>query len=681
MENEPLTIYLVDPIHNYITSRDNWMIPLCVLSIAAFTKKLFARSVNIRCFKFPDLLLDAIDRHPPDVIASSNYIWNAQLANFLLKYAKTINPRTLAVLGGPNITATPQAMTRFLRNSSCDIYVEGPGEYAFAMLVQALLEGCASNEIFHHDRVQSVWVLNSKTGMAERKTACNEIIALDEIPSPYLTGMAFDFFEQGLLPMLETNRGCPHSCTYCVWGQGNKVRHFSTLRVEQELDYCRRHAPGKLLMINDANFGLYPRDIDISRTIKKIHDEHGWPETVVVNWGQVWSDDALKVAEAMKGICYLRQSSQSLNPEVLKNIKRKNIGLQDWKKILSFSKSQGLETFGELILMLPGESFQSYMDGLRFLFDLDVDCINTNQLQLLEGARIHTPEEREKYGMRTKWRLIENAYGVYRDSPVVEGVELVVATNTFSEEDCLLCRPLVWLIQTSWTMRWHDLLLRFMACLGVNPADFLLTAIQNHHAASKPVRSIFDRFLQDTRAELFESHDKLVEHYSKLGIMDGLRQGQFKKLNTHYCAEILSCPEEFLEYYESIALSMVDNLQQRPEEFQRIVHDCCRYLRHRFLDAKDLAAIENNITPQKNVSFDYDWHSWTKQAELSQLLNVQRDQRYAFSFSTSKNQVKALQSCMEKFKGISREYQLRKLLEPYYGIPREYLMFTVQSIT
>ena len=48
------------------------------------------------------------------------------------------------------------------------------------------------------------------------------------IPSPYLNGVMDEFFNYPLVPMLETNRGCPFSCAFCADGQAskNKVHRY-----------------------------------------------------------------------------------------------------------------------------------------------------------------------------------------------------------------------------------------------------------------------------------------------------------------------------------------------------------------------------------------------------------------------------------------------------------------------
>ena len=35
------------------------------------------------------------------------------------------------------------------------------------------------------------------------------------IPSPYLSGRLDQFLDGKLMPVIQTNRGCPFSCTFC----------------------------------------------------------------------------------------------------------------------------------------------------------------------------------------------------------------------------------------------------------------------------------------------------------------------------------------------------------------------------------------------------------------------------------------------------------------------------------
>ncbi|WP_419786127.1 B12-binding domain-containing radical SAM protein [Pseudodesulfovibrio sp.] len=673
----PVKIYLTDPIHNYIGSKDNWMIPLNVLNLSACAKEQFGDDVDIRCFKFPDQVLDAIEADPPDIIGTSNYIWNAELSKLILEYAREQRPDTLTLMGGPNIIEDQAWMTEFLASTECDIYTQGDGELPFSDIISAYLKhGGDRIKVLEGVGLGSVWIKTA--GAARFVPAREDLKDLDRLPSPFAMGLADEFLDQGLIANIETNRGCPFSCTYCVWGTGHAVRQFDIERVKSDLDHCRRRSKDGQLMINDANFGLFGRDLEIAGYLKELSDEHGWPTNVVVNWGQVRSEKALEIANTLRGVCIFRQSSQSMDPEVLKNINRKNVSAEQWRTSISHCKEQGVESFGELILMLPGESLASYLEGLRILFSYDVDCINTNQLQLLNGAPMNTPEERRKYGMKTKWRLFENAYGIYKGKTAIESVELVCETNSFQEEQCYLTRPLSWLIQMSWTLHRHDLLIRLLSTVGVNPVDFFMEVLNQASSAAPAVAQLFDEFMQDTRNELYDSQEELVAHYATPERMEALREGDFKKLNTHYSSYLPELNVEFMDLYKSVARSLCASVDGLPEHFMRQIDECCEYLLQRNINASELEAVEAGKSVRKRMDFHFDFLRWSRDTKGTSLAEAAGSTPFTYEFYVSDQQKDAICGHMRKFSGISREYQLRKLHEPFYGIHKKHLLFNIK---
>jgi len=412
----PLKVYLADLVHNFIQSMDNWMVPLSALLIASYTKAALGEQVEILVFKFADRLLETIKKNPPDIIGLSNYCWNFELNKIILQFVKEHNVSTVTVMGGPNITPAASKMTELLKCTDCDYYVIGAGEHPFKSLVKAALDPRIDNLKLHESKeLHSIWYLDPITKQAVFKPAIHMITNLDEIPSPFQNDMAKEFLIQGLIPMIETQRGCPFRCTFCSWDNTAKHIHkYSIERIKADIDYCRRHSTDERLMINDPNFGLFgDRDLEIAKIIRNSKDYYGWPEKVIINWGQAKSDITFQAAEILKGMATLRQSSQSLNPRVLRNINRKNISDEEWKKFASFCKRNGVESFGELIIPLPGETLETYLSALRYFFNLGLDCINTNTLMLLKGAEIDKPQERERYKMQTGYRLMENCYGIY----------------------------------------------------------------------------------------------------------------------------------------------------------------------------------------------------------------------------------------------------------------------------
>lgn len=677
MQKRPLRIYLVDPIHNHISSRDNWMIPLNALLISAYTMRVLGDKADIRVFKLPNLALEAIKAEAPDIIGVSNYIWNSELSKLILRFARERRADTVTVMGGPNVVQNEPFMTAFLRTAGCDYYVSGAGEHPFMCLVRGVLESVKGMPLYRNEGVHGVWYLDEKN-RAILKPVVHTVENLDEILSPFQSGMVDEFFEQGLTPMLETNRGCPFSCTYCVWGTGHKVYKYSVERVKADIDYCRAHARDSLLMLNDANFGLFSdRDVEIAMFIRDLKLKYNWPRTVVVNWGQVKSEDALTVADILRDVCMLRQSSQSFNPIVLDNIKRKNMTDEQWHAVISFCEKQGIDSFGELILMLPGETLSSYLDGLRYLFGLGVKSINTNQLQLLDGSTMDTPSERAKYGMETRWRLLENCYGKYEGKVAIEAEEIVVQTNTFSREESLECRPLNWLIQMSWTLRRHDLLLRLLSVFGISPADFLLKAVREHNRAPARVKDLFEAFIRDSKEELFRSRAELTMAFSSDEQMSVLRSGGFRKLNTYYSGLERECSDDFVAYYVATAMDILKVRDGLPPDYMDQIVECSRYVSQRNIGVDELERIEAGKDVEKTVSFKYDILAWADSSSGQMLGDYIAPNGKVCRFFVEDQQRADLCRHMQRFSGMTREYQLRKLHEPYYGIRKENLLFRV----
>ncbi len=137
-----LNIYLADLVYN--TIKTNYVVPLNIGYVASFLKEKFGQEVNIKLFKYPDILEKALLENPPDILALSHYSWNARLDLLFLDMVKRLNPKTLTAMGGPNIRTEPADLKKFLTNHrNLDYYIVNEGEEPFARLVDEFLKGYA----------------------------------------------------------------------------------------------------------------------------------------------------------------------------------------------------------------------------------------------------------------------------------------------------------------------------------------------------------------------------------------------------------------------------------------------------------------------------------------------------------------------------------------------------------
>src|SRR5262249_25814100 len=164
---------------------------------------------------------------------------------------------------------------------------------------------------------------------------------VDEIPSPWLTGIQDEFFDGKLAPMIETNRGCPFTCTFCVQGTQwyTKVHNFSLERMKDEIEYIAKKikalSPNMgTLRIADSNYGMFDRDVDISGWIGEMQQRYGYPTFIDATTGKNRPDRIIRSVEKVSGALVVYQAVQSLNDDVLRNIKRSNIKIKAYEEVM-----------------------------------------------------------------------------------------------------------------------------------------------------------------------------------------------------------------------------------------------------------------------------------------------------------------------------------------------------------
>ncbi len=516
-------VYLGDLRYNYSGVLANDCMPLGVAYMkAVMDHEDPSKEIDSRLFVYAETLLDAIRRDPPDVLMLSNYVWNEALSHYFFRAAKAINPGILTVMGGPNISIEPERQLQYLdKHRFIDVYALGEGDFLANHIVRTFMDAGKSIKGLGAIGLPSA-VFRNPEGQAaidETKPRHKEV---QDIPSPFLTGIQDEFFDGKLAPMIETNRGCPFTCTFCVQGTKyySKIHNFSVDRIKDEITYIAKriksHSPNMgTLRIADSNYGMYERDIEISGHIGLMQKEHGWPTFIDATTGKNKPERIIKSVEKMGGAMVLYQAVQSLDEEVLRKVKREAIKLEAYKALEVHMRGRGLRSVSDLILGLPGETLTGHIKGLHSLLDGNIHQMHNFQAMMLKGAELESLESRELFKFDTRFRVLPKNYGVYEDEKVFDVEEIIVATDTLPFDDYITCRKWHLVSSVFWNDGWFEHIVNLARAHGIRNSEWwsrMLPAMEN---GSPAIRAFLDEYVAETKGELFPTPEACIAFYSQ----------------------------------------------------------------------------------------------------------------------------------------------------------------------
>jgi radical SAM superfamily enzyme YgiQ (UPF0313 family) len=523
-------VYLADLRHNYTGVLSNDCMPLGV----AYMKAVLDRDlpeVESRLFAYPDRLWEALQSDPPDVLMLSNYMWNEQLSLKFGALARRVNPDVTVVMGGPNISIEPERQIAwFERHPEIDVYALGEGDFLVRELMKIWLDAGSREAFLARDLPSS---LRRTPDGVVRNESWERHKKVEEIPSPWLTGVLDPFFDGKLAPLLETNRGCPFTCTFCVQGTRwyTKVHYFDKERVREEIRYIARRihdvCPSMgFLRVADPNYGMYERDAEISGWIGEAQAEYGWPTFIDATTGKNRPDRVIKSLEKTGGALVLYQAVQSLDERTLKNIKRSNISKEAYDQIMIHVRGRGLRSLSDLILGLPGETLASHVEGIRTLIDSGTHELHLFQAMLLKGSELEMQSSRDSARMDNRFRVLPKNFGIYGGEMVFDMDEIVVATETMTFDDYLVARKHALASTIFQNNSWFEDAVVLAEHLGLKRSEWFMAVSEGLQEADGEVGELVERFEGETRGELFDSPEALFEFYSRPENFEKLEAGE-----------------------------------------------------------------------------------------------------------------------------------------------------------
>ncbi len=368
----------------------------------------------------------------PSFVGFSNYIWNTQYNLDLAEKIKAEYPDCIIMFGGHNVPPDNSFLEKY---PFIDFLIHGEGEEAFKEL---LIELCKENP--DYSLISNLSYRKSDNEIVKNPTA---ILTKTDYPSPYLTGLFEYIFEENpdmqLDAIIETSRGCPRSCAYCDWGcNSQKIKLFPIERVLAEIDWFAEHKV-KFIWGADANFGAYERDLDIVDHFIAVRERTGYPERIRINYAMKNPERVFEISRKLERFGLSKEgatlSFQSLNPQTLEYIGRKNMSMDKFSSLISMYKKAGVTTYSELIVGLPGETYESFCKGFGMLLAAGQHrLITVYNCEILPNSPMAAPEYMEKHGIKTADIVYLTAHSREK-SQIQERTRYVIGTSAMSTPD------------------------------------------------------------------------------------------------------------------------------------------------------------------------------------------------------------------------------------------------------
>lgn len=327
-----------------------------------------------------DYIITQILSFKPDLIGFSCYIWNIEIISAIITQLKT-KTKAKILLGGPEV----YDVKHWFNDLPVDFIITGEGEYPFKQLLYALLENKSLNNI-----PQLHFCDNNKVHTNEN----TYFIDLNTLPSPYRLEVDLPELKHRI-QYIESSRGCPYHCSYCLASLEKNVRYFANIK--SEISYLMKNG-GKIFKFLDRTFNLR-KDFALDM-FTFIIDNHlpGCVFQFEIT-GELLDSEIIDFLNqhAPKGLIRFEIGIQSTNDNTNKLVLRKQNFAKLKANIQKIKKGGKIILHLDLIAGLPKENYQSFKKTFNDVFELRPEELQLGFLKLLRGTKLRKDAEQYHY--------------------------------------------------------------------------------------------------------------------------------------------------------------------------------------------------------------------------------------------------------------------------------------------
>jgi len=457
--------------------------------------------------KVPDIVKLVI-AHMPDVIGVSSYIWNAGMLPELLKLLRERLSEVVIVLGGPEASNNAD----YWLENGADYVLDGEGEYCFPRI----LDG------FSQQDSNSLAALLNKSGSNSRQMNRPPVLP------PVFPGETYINSLNGRLAYIETSRGCPFQCTFCL-SAGSGVQYFPLDLVKEQILMLSKSS-AKTLKFVDRTFNCNSeRACEIFEHVIGLDTDCTFHFEAAAD---LFDERMLTLLnKAPPGRIQFEIGLQSFFEPALKASSRQMNIEKAEQNIRTLVQMQNIHIHIDLIAGLPYETLDDFMNSFDRAYSLNAHHLQLGFLKLLHGSVLR--EQAEDYGIlyikEPPYEIMCNSWLSTKDIQTLKHAENALQ-HTYNKRRFLSALHYV---KTATGMRPFAL----MHSLGINVPNHG-TQLENY------IVQIYDYFVRLPGVEKNSLIDCMI--FDWLGMVKGKNAPAFLKNNDKRRKHVAEVAEKLL---------------------------------------------------------------------------------------------------------------------------------------
>jgi radical SAM superfamily enzyme YgiQ (UPF0313 family) len=329
-----------------------------------------------------------------ELVAFSCYIWNITQTLVLIEQIKELNPNIKILLAGPEVS---YEYDEIIKLDSVDYIIVGEGEIPFSEFIES------------YPNIEMVPSLVRYV---------NEKIIVNPSSPPFNLNNYQDIMPYGFddittlknkVLYIETSRGCPYKCEFCLASLDNKIRYLPDKNIKETLLFLMQN--GKVIKFLDRTFNI-KKDFTLNIfdfILKNYKTENVFQFEITAD---ILHPDIINFINenVPKGLFRFEIGIQTVNQKANLNVSRK----QNFEKTKSIIKSleSKVEMHLDLIVGLAFDEWEDIKYSIEEVFKLFAPELQLGFLKFLKGTPVRDKHNQHGFVFdpNPPYQIIESKY-------------------------------------------------------------------------------------------------------------------------------------------------------------------------------------------------------------------------------------------------------------------------------